>query len=264
MDIADNYMSWMFPGVGRPLVIMVLQGIAFFIILYVIETDIFRRRLKVTIPNRITQATLTDMDADEDGKISEDSDVSTERQRIHSIPIHELVKTDTVVTQDLTKIYGNFVAVNQLSIGVSPKECFGLLGVNGAGKTTVFKMLTGEIWPSFGTAYVAGISVQEDISKVRQKIGYCAQFDSIIDHMTVHETLWMYACAHEIPDHVRQKVIDRLIEQMTLKPYTNKRAGKLRWYQNYCVQVQIPRKKRTERCISKHVYKQKLNKHNFS
>ena len=132
------------------------------------------------------------------------------------------------VTHDLTKLYGNFVAVNQLSIGVSKKECFGLLGVNGAGKTTVFKMLTGEIRPSLGSAYVAGISVEDDLAEVRQKIGYCAQFDSIIDQLTVHETLWMYACAHGIPAEVRQEVIDRLIERLTLKPYTNKRAGKLR------------------------------------
>ena len=207
---------------------LVLQGIIFFLILYIIESGIVGRQLNVIAPNRVSQAMLTGMDASLYGRIIEDSDVANERQRIHSNPIQELVKTNPVVTQDLTKLYGYFVAVNQLSIGVSEKECFGLLGVNGAGKTTTFRMLTGEIRPSFGNAYVAGISVQDDISKVRQKIGYCAQFDSIIDQMTVHETLWMYACAHGIPDQVRQDVIDRLIEQMTLKPYTNKRAGILR------------------------------------
>jgi len=171
---------------------------------------------------------LTGMDGGGYGRIIEDLDVANERQRIYSNPIQELVKTDAVVTQDLTKLYGYFVAVNQLSIGVSQKECFGLLGVNGAGKTTTFRMLTGEIRPSFGNAYVAGISVLDNISKVRQKIGYCAQFDSIIDQMTVQETLWMYACAHGIHNEVRQEVIDRLIERLTLKPYTNKQAGILR------------------------------------
>ena len=136
MEMVDNYLSWTFPGVGRPLVFMVLQGIVFFLILYIIETDIVGRLLKVMTPNRVGQAMLTEMNADEDGKISEDSDVANERQRIQSNPIQELVKTDSVVIQDLTKLYGNFVAVNQLSIGVSQKECFGLLGVNGAGKTT--------------------------------------------------------------------------------------------------------------------------------
>src|SRR6218665_1385882 len=114
----------------------------------------------------------------------------------------------------------------QLSIGVSPKECFGLLGVNGGEKTTIFKMLTGEIRPSFGNAYVAGISVIDDLAEVRQKIGYCAQSDSIINEMTVHETLWMYACAHGIPPQTASKVISELIEHLTLQPYMNKRAGK--------------------------------------
>src|SRR6218665_4015530 len=219
---------------------MVLQGIAFFLILFIIETDMFGRiyrneraymclrQLTLMIPARVTKATLAEMNAEKDGKISEDSDVANERQRISSNPIQELAKTDPLVIHDLTKLYGNFMAVNQLSLEVSQKECFGLLGVNGAGKTTVFKMLTGEIWPSFGKAYIAGISLQDDLAEVRQKIGYCAQFDSIIDQMTVRETLWMYACAHGIPDQVRQEVINRLIEQMTLKPYTNKRAGNLR------------------------------------
>src|SRR6218665_1832018 len=226
--MADNYLSLTLPGIGRILIILVLQGIVFFLILYVMETDVVGRLRMAKTPNRVGQAMLSEMDTGEAGKISEDSDVLRERQRIQSNPIKELIKTDSVVTQDLTKFFGNFVAVNQLSIGVSNKECFGLLGVNGAGKTTNFKMLTGEIRPSFGNAYIAGISVQDDIANVRQKIGYCAQFDSIIDQMTVHETLWMYACAHGIPDKVRQEVIDRLIEHLTLKPYTNKKAGNLR------------------------------------
>ena len=194
---------------------MVLQGIVFFLILYIIESDIVRRLFKVKTPNRVSQALLTEMNADQDGKVSEDSDVLKERQRIHSNPIQELVKTDPLVLQDLTKLYENFVAVNQLSIGVSQKECFGLLGVNGAGKTTVFKMLTGEIRPSFGSAYVAGISVEDDLAQVRQKIGYCAQSDSIIDQLTVHETLWMYACIH--PERfVNSKLVDDGVKLRTV------------------------------------------------
>lgn len=73
--MVDNYLSWTFPGVGRPLVFMVLQGVVFFFILYIIEADIIIRLLKAKNPNRVTQATLTAMDSGEDRKISEDSDV---------------------------------------------------------------------------------------------------------------------------------------------------------------------------------------------
>ena len=61
-------------------------------------------------PNRVSQAMLTEMNASEDGKISEDSDVQNERKRIQSTSIQELAKTNSVVTQDLTKLFGNFVA----------------------------------------------------------------------------------------------------------------------------------------------------------
>src|SRR6218665_898004 len=228
MEMVEDYLSWWFPGVGRLFVFMILQGVVFLFVLYIIESNSVERLLKFMNTNRVSQAMVTKMDEDGDGKIIEDSDVVQERQRIQSTPIEELVKTDPVVTQDLTKLYGNFVAVNQLSIGVSQKECFGLLGVNGAGKTTTFKMLTGEIRPSFGRAYIIGINVQEDLAQVHQKIGYCSQFDSIIDQMTVHETLWMYACAHGIPPNVMEQVIDGLENRLTLKPYSNKQTGKLR------------------------------------
>src|SRR6218665_1783218 len=201
--MVDDYLSWTLPGVGRPFFFMIFHSIVFFLILYFIESDIigslFWRHLAVTLPNRVSQAIHMGMGLNEDAQITEDSDVANERKRIQSNPIQELIKTDAVVTQDLTKIYGNLAAVHRLSLGVSQKECFGLLGVNGAGKTTTFKMLTGEIRPSFGSAYVAGISVQDDTANVRQKIGYCAQFDSIIDQLTVRETLWMYPFSHKIP-----------------------------------------------------------------
>src|SRR6218665_2955041 len=215
--MVDNYLSFTLPGVGRSLVLMGLQGIVFFLVLYIIETNIGGRLVKWLTPKRMNQATLNELKYTiQHGRISEELDLGNERLRIQSHPIQELVKTDTVVTQDLTKLYGNFVAVNQLSIGVSQKECFGLLGVNGAGKTTVFRMLTGEIRPSFGNAYIAGIGVQDDLAKVRQKIGYCPQVDSFIDQLTVHETLRMYALAHGIPDQFREEVIDRLIERLAL------------------------------------------------
>ncbi|GAB6031180.1 ATP-binding cassette sub- A member 3 [Chamberlinius hualienensis] len=71
-------------------------------------------------------------------------------------------------------------------------ECFGLLGINGAGKTTTFKMLTGDEAVSSGDAYVEGASIRQDITGVRQMLGYCPQFDAVIDQMTGRETLFMF------------------------------------------------------------------------
>lgn len=71
-----------------------------------------------------------------------------------------------LIYRDLTKNYGNFVAVDHLSLGIKKGECFGLLGMNGAGKTSTFKMITGDESVSEGNAYLDSFSIKEDISQV--------------------------------------------------------------------------------------------------
>jgi ATP-binding cassette subfamily A (ABC1) protein 3 len=80
---------------------------------------------------------------------------------------------------------------------------FGLLGVNGAGKTTTFKMLTGDIIPSEGQAYIYGHEISQELAKTRQYIGYCPQFDALLENVTVQEHLQLYAAIKCIPKHKR-------------------------------------------------------------
>lgn len=81
------------------------------------------------------------------------------------------------------------VAVDNLSFGVNKGEVFGLLGVNGAGKTTTFKMLAGEIVSTSGESYFTGMKISENLSEVRKSLGYCPQFDALIENLTVKEQL---------------------------------------------------------------------------
>uniref|UniRef100_S4RYR0 ABC transporter domain-containing protein n=1 Tax=Petromyzon marinus TaxID=7757 RepID=S4RYR0_PETMA len=94
------------------------------------------------------------------------------------------------------------VAVDGISVGIPAGECFGLLGFNGAGKTTTFKMLTGEETATSGDAVIGGYSILTDIRKVQQRIGYCPQFDGLLEHMTGRETLWMYARLRGVPERL--------------------------------------------------------------
>lgn len=71
-------------------------------------------------------------------------------------------------------------------------ECFGLLGVNGAGKTTTFKMMTGDEKISLGAAYVQGLNLKTDMTNVYHKIGYCPQFDALLDNLTGRENLKIF------------------------------------------------------------------------
>lgn len=82
-------------------------------------------------------------------------------------------------------------------------ECFGLLGVNGAGKTSTFKMLTGDHRISSGEAYVRGISLKNNMSAVHKIIGYCPQFDALIEDLTGRETLELFSLLRGInPNHI--------------------------------------------------------------
>ena len=99
--------------------------------------------------------------------IQEDDDVALERTRITTTPLNNLMKTDSLLLCELQKYYGNFLAVDRISMGVKDGECFGLLGVNGAGKTSCFKMLTGDEMISSGHAYLEGYNVSDQIKQVQ-------------------------------------------------------------------------------------------------
>merc|ERR1712156_1279904 len=106
-----------------------------------------------------------------------DSDVKLEKDTVF--------KTNNAMTVcNLSKKFGSFDAVRGLTFGVRDKECFGLLGVNGAGKTTTFRMLTGDEIMSSGTAFIDGYDIRKNMKAVRQRMGYCPQFDALIDLMT--------------------------------------------------------------------------------
>jgi ATP-binding cassette subfamily A (ABC1) protein 3 len=84
----------------------------------------------------------------------------------------------------MTKTYGSFKAVNDLSLDINANEVFCLLGHNGAGKTTAIQILTGIVAPSSGDASVYGSKLRSDIDGVRRSIGLCQQFDVLFDDLT--------------------------------------------------------------------------------
>lgn len=102
-------------------------------------------------------------------------------------------------------------------------ECFGLLGVNGAGKTSTFKMLTGDETISAGEAWVDGISVKTSMNKVHQRIGYCPQFDALLDDLTGRETLRIFALLRGIPRREIDGVSRQLAEELAFTKHLDKR-----------------------------------------
>jgi ABC-type multidrug transport system fused ATPase/permease subunit len=100
---------------------------------------------------------------------------------------------DAILLSHLHKEFPRKVAVRNLSFGVPPGEVFGFLGINGAGKTTTLNMLTGDELCTSGTALLAGYDIVEEQAAVRRLLGYCPQFDALLDKLTAREHLELYA-----------------------------------------------------------------------
>ncbi len=99
---------------------------------------------------------------------------------------------EAVRVRDLSRTFGDFVAVDRVSFSVEPGEIFGFLGPNGAGKTTTIKMLTGLLRPTAGSARVAGFEVAERPDEVRRRIGYMSQLFSLYADLTVEENIQLF------------------------------------------------------------------------
>ena len=105
------------------------------------------------------------------------------------------------------------VAVQSLCFGVPKGECFGFLGINGAGKTTTLSILSGEFPPTSGQAFIDGFNILDNQANIRKRIGYCPQFESLLDLLTVREHLELYAKIKGITGNNLQKAVEDKIEQ---------------------------------------------------
>jgi ABC-2 type transport system ATP-binding protein len=105
----------------------------------------------------------------------------------------------SVVVQNLTKKFGSFVAVDNISFEAYPGEIFGFLGPNGSGKSTTIRVLCGLLRATSGTARVAGIDVAADPEAVRQRIGYMSQRFSLYNDLRVSENLKLFAGLYGVP-----------------------------------------------------------------
>ena len=121
----------------------------------------------------------------------------------------------------------HITAIKNMSFCIEPGECFGLLGLNGAGKTTTFKCITQELSPSHGKIYINGKDMRNNFNELSSIFGYCPQFDAIFEYMTVYENLEFYGKIKGIKKEFLEKVINAMIEEMSLSEFTNKISGRL-------------------------------------
>ncbi|KAL4476002.1 hypothetical protein ABPG72_007888 [Tetrahymena utriculariae] len=155
-----------------------------------------------------------------------DSDVEEEMNTLQeSNP-----KDFTVLVRNLRKVFpptgGSStekpkIAVNNLNFGVKTGDVFCFLGVNGAGKTTTMRMLTGEETIGSGDAYIQGCKIPEQISEAQQYIGYCPQFDALLDNLTAREHLELFAAIKGIPSNQREQAVNEKLDELNLRKFEN-------------------------------------------
>lgn len=132
-----------------------------------------------------------------------------------------------IQVEGLTKMYGDFAAVDAITFDVKKGEIFGFLGANGAGKTTAMKMLIGISKPTAGKAKVAGFDVYKQAEDIKKNIGYMSQKFALYDDLTVKENITFFGGIYGLSrKHIKEKSAV-LIDELGLKNVANKLVGSL-------------------------------------
>lgn len=132
-----------------------------------------------------------------------------------------------IETKELTKMFGDFTAVNAISFEVKKGEIFGFLGANGAGKTTAMKMLIGILTPSSGMAKVAGFDVYTNTEDIKKNIGYMSQKFALYDDLTVKENITFFGGIYGLSRSKIKEKTKELIDELGLQEIVNQLVGSL-------------------------------------
>ncbi len=127
--------------------------------------------------------------------------------------------------ENLTKKFGNFTAVDEVSFEVKKGEVFGLLGPNGAGKSTTLRILSTLARPTKGTASIGGYDIVKQDTEVRKLIGIVSEKMIMYDRLTARENLWFFGSLFEIPGDLLTQRIDELLDLVQLTKWKNSLVG---------------------------------------
>ena len=130
-----------------------------------------------------------------------------------------------IEVQSLTKTFGKFIAVDNISFNVKKGEIFGLLGPNGAGKSTTLRLLSTLSRPTNGTATIGGYDIIKNDNEVRKLIGIVSEKMILYDRLTAKENLWFFGSLYNIPKDVLTKRINELLELVQLTNWKNAQVG---------------------------------------
>ncbi|XP_029334989.1 ATP-binding cassette sub-family A member 3-like isoform X1 [Mus caroli] len=211
-------------GIGKFLITLATMGLVFLLLLLSLESvscslkSFVFRNVIFYFYNKLRKgrnATPSNQRTKED----EDEDIKREKGKVFTLLLR--LQNTPLLLNEVTKIYFKcpvVKAVKNISLVVKKSECFGLLGLNGAGKTTTFKMLTAEETITSGIAFIDGNSVTRTPRKIRSRIGYCPQTESVLNHMTGRESLVMYARLWGVLEQDINEYVEAFLHSVHLEP----------------------------------------------
>ena len=132
-----------------------------------------------------------------------------------------------ITVKNLSKKFGDFIAVNDISFDVYKGEIFGFLGANGAGKTTAMKMLIGISKPTSGEALVANFNVKSQAEMIKKSIGYMSQKFSMYDDLTIKENITFFGGIYGLSRNQIKEKTAKLVAELGLEDALNKLVGDL-------------------------------------
>lgn len=148
---------------------------------------------------------------------------------------------DVIAAQNLTKTFGRFTAVNNISFRVKQGEIFGFLGANGAGKTTAMRMLCGLSKPTSGKGLVAGFDIKKQSEQVKASIGYMSQKFALYEDLKVWENIRLFGGIYGVPEKEISQKTDELLHQLGFESEKNTlvKSLPLGWKQKLSFSVSI-------------------------
>lgn len=151
------------------------------------------------------------------------------------------MEEQVIIAENLTKKFGDFVAVDKINFSVSRGEIFGFLGANGAGKTTAMKMLCGLSIPSAGKASVAGFDVYKQTEKIKESIGYMSQKFSLYEDLTIAENIRFFGGIYKLSNQQIKSRSEQVLTSLGLQKEANTLVSSipLGWKQKLAFSVAI-------------------------
>ncbi|XP_014296992.1 phospholipid-transporting ATPase ABCA1 [Microplitis demolitor] len=201
------------PSLRKSMIYLSCLPIIFFTIISLLELKLFAELLAICRRRKVDK-NIVGID---EMVLKEKFIVNDEISRLVKNVENNLYQSENIfLVQELEKYYGRFHAVKGITFRVREGECFGLLGVNGAGKSTTFRMLTGDSIQSNGTMYLKDSNISTDRVKYLMQMGYCPQQDALIDTFNSWDHLNLFARLRGIPDSQIDLTVQKWISKLNL------------------------------------------------